>query len=252
MASQHSKYDITLDKSLFVDPTFEKFKKFTEFFPLKYATINSRLFEKLSSSARVLLLQLLAKSYTEAARNFTITDKELLGYRGKSVDELFLELKDSRYLECPEIKENEIKERIQNKIKGTQKKTAKIVSSETTENPSDLSAQKTKLLIATYCEQFKLKYSTNPEIGGKDAGIAKRISKDWTEEKISVYTEAFFNMPDAELTKKRHPLFLFEIKKNEVTVFANSGKFVTNRQATQQDASNSNAILLQKVREGKL
>lgn len=252
MASTYNSYDIVINKELLVDPTFEKVRKFTEFFPIKFETINSRKFERLTNSSQILLLTLVSISYRYLSLNITVNDSQLPKFRRLNVVELFSELNDFGYLECPNIKE--YKEKIENKRKNItpQIPTAKKGSSEPSENLPDLSANKTKQFISKYCELFKIKYGSSPVINGKISGIAKRLSESLGEEKSKLYLEAFFAMPDSLLTKNRHPLAQLEFKLNEVTVFANSGAFVTSRQAQQQDASQSNLSLLQKNRAGLL
>lgn len=112
-------------------------------------------------------------------------------------------------------------------------------------------AQKAKRFIAAYCDRFKLRWGLNAEIKGKEAGIAKRLAKDIGEERLMLYLDAFFAMPDAWLVKTRHPLAAFETKLNEIVVFAGTGNFMTQRQVHQADDSVSNMVLLQQVREGK-
>lgn len=92
---------------------------------------------------------------------------------------------------------------------------------------SDFAKNKGKLFVATYCELFKQKYGVNPEIIGKDAGIAKRLSKDLSEEKIKLIIGAYFALPDAWLVKVKHPMSVIETKLNEITVFIDSGNFTT-------------------------
>lgn len=111
---------------------------------------------------------------------------------------------------------------------------------------------KSQLFISKYCRLFKARYGTNPEMAGKNAGIAERISKNLSEEKIEIYLEAFFRMPDSGLIKSKHPLSFFELKLNEIVVFANSGAFTTQTQARQIDQSASTFDMLQQIREGKL
>lgn len=120
-------------------------------------------------------------------------------------------------------------------------------STQKKENP-----KKANAFIVRYCENFKFRYGSNPVIKGKESGIAKRLAKDLSEEKISLYLDAYFQMPDAYVVKAKHPLSLLETKFNEVTVFAHSGNFMTNKQAQQADDSASNMLLLEKVRRGEV
>lgn len=111
-----------------------------------------------------------------------------------------------------------------------------------------LAASGADKFIAGFCERFKAKYGTNPDITGKEAGIAKRVAKDLSAEKVETYLDAFFSLPDPWLIKRRHPMEAFEAKKNELAVFAQNGEFMTNRQAQQADSVSTNLALLQKVR----
>lgn len=105
--------------------------------------------------------------------------------------------------------------------------------------------------IAGYCERWKIQHGSNPPITGKDAGIAKRVAKDWSCERASHYLDAFFSMPDSYVIRAKHPLELFEMKLKEIAAFADSGNFITRKQAVQADDMASNMILLDKVRKGK-
>lgn len=109
-------------------------------------------------------------------------------------------------------------------------------------------AKKGQLFIAAYCRSFKTRYGFNPEIMPQDARNAKNWVADIPEDKIELYVQAFFAMPDAWLTKVKHPIGVFKNKFNEIIVFANSGKFHTNTQTQQADAFASNALLLDEIR----
>lgn len=112
--------------------------------------------------------------------------------------------------------------------------------------------EKANRFIAAYCERFKLRWKTNPVIKGKEAGIAKRLTKEIPETKQELYLDAFFALPDAWLVKAKHPLSAFDLKLNEVSVFAETGNFHTQRQVRQADDSATNALLLAEIRrEGK-
>lgn len=124
-------------------------------------------------------------------------------------------------------------------------------SSDSLKNPTD-STKKAKAFIAGYCERFKTRYGHNPEVLGKQAGIAKRISKTLSEEKVGLYLDAFFSIPDSWLVKSKHPLELFENKFNEIVVFANSGAFTTKREANQADASVALHTQLEQIRRGEI
>lgn len=127
-----------------------------------------------------------------------------------------------------------------------------ITTQNNAENLSASHSQKTKVFVARYCENFKIRYGSNPIIKGKESGIAKRLAKDLSEEKITLYLDAFFQMPDSFLVKSKHPLALFETKFNEVTVFAHSGQFTTMKQARQVDDAVNTQNILQMIENGEI
>jgi hypothetical protein len=106
--------------------------------------------------------------------------------------------------------------------------------------------------IAAYCQRFKIRWGVNPPIQGKDAGIAGRLAKGLSAEKRDLYLDAYFSMPDAWIVKAKHPINLFETKLNEISVFAQSGEFHTQRQAREADSSATNAMLLAKLERGEI
>jgi hypothetical protein len=106
---------------------------------------------------------------------------------------------------------------------------------------------KAHAFIASYCSLFKERWLVNPQLTGKDAGIAKRLSKDLSEMRLNELLAAYFAMPDAGVAKAKHPLNLFELKLNEIGVFAQTGKFTTRTEAFQADKFANNQILLNEV-----
>lgn len=107
-------------------------------------------------------------------------------------------------------------------------------------------------LIKSYCEAFKSRHGTNPDITKQDAGIAKRLSSTLSQQRIKILLAAYFTMPEAWLQKAKHPLTLFESKLKEVSVFADSGEFVTRKQVQQADSRVNTASMLRMVEEGKI
>jgi hypothetical protein len=106
--------------------------------------------------------------------------------------------------------------------------------------------------IRAYCERFKIRWGVNPPVQGKDAGIAGRLAKGLSAEKRDLYLDAYFSMPDAWVVKAKHPINLFETKLNEISVFAQSGQFHTQRQVREADSSATNAMLLAKIDRGDI
>lgn len=111
-------------------------------------------------------------------------------------------------------------------------------------NKTDIThnTQKTSGFIAAYCDRFFDRYGTNPHIDGKTAGIAKRLAKNMGEERAIQLLDAFFQMPDAELVKSKHPLVKLELKLQEVVVFADSGAFTPRAQASDVDREQADKL----------
>lgn len=111
---------------------------------------------------------------------------------------------------------------------------------------------KSNQFIAAYCERFKVRWGHNPEIFPKHAGIVKALAKTLTLEKFEFYMDAYFLMPDSWVVKAKHPLEFFQLKFNEIQVFAQSGKFMTLRQSQQADDAVAVGDQIQRIRDGKL
>lgn len=110
----------------------------------------------------------------------------------------------------------------------------------------------TRDFVAVYCENFKLRWGTNPVIGGKQSGIARRISQEMTLDRFKILIKAYFEMPDSWLQKTKHPLEGFERKLNEIVVWSERGDFTTMRQVRENDSFSTTAQLLAKIDRGEL
>jgi hypothetical protein len=109
---------------------------------------------------------------------------------------------------------------------------------------------KAQMLIGKYIDAWKAKHGSKPDIMQKDAGIAKRLASALTAERAALLIDAYFEMPESYFIKAKHPLELFESRLKEIAVFADSGSFVTRRQASMFDDAASNMLLLEKVKRG--
>lgn len=85
----------------------------------------------------------------------------------------------------------------------------------------------TKSAVSFYCEQFKSKYKSNPDITGKESGILKTLVKDLGQPRVLKLLEAYFSMPDALVAQRRHDLGTFRLKLTEVGHYADTGAFIT-------------------------
>lgn len=101
--------------------------------------------------------------------------------------------------------------------------------------PSLKLGTETKEVISRYCENWKSKYGSNPDIGGKERGILKTLTKDLGRTRALTLVDAYFAMPDAWLTQRRHDLGTFRIKLTEVGHFADTGSFITRSKVREID-----------------
>jgi hypothetical protein len=161
LAGAQNSYDITLADFLFVDPTFSKAHKYTEFFPLKFKTIDSSKFMKLSASSRSLLVHMVGLSYTQGGPKIALSVLEVPPYRGVSVESLIRELNDYGYLECPYIKEKiKIKE---NNIKTTEPQKAVTVAAPKNNQSVSINllskeVQISQLLVKSWADTYPQEY----------------------------------------------------------------------------------------------
>lgn len=132
--------------------------------------------------------------------------------------------------------------------------TKRSKTSKTKQNVANAKTQevKTNEFISFYIKQFKLRYGAAPPIQGKDTGIAKRLLKEFGLERLTLLLDAYFAMPDAYVLKAKHPLNLFAIKMNEVVVFAETGKFTTQRDARMQDSISTVHSQIERIKRGEL
>jgi hypothetical protein len=118
--------------------------------------------------------------------------------------------------------------------------------------PAELAAPKANEFIALYCQAFKARHNADPVIDGRSAGTAKAIVKTLPQDKWHLYLKAFFTMPDAYLFKAKHPLALFQTKLQEIAVFAQSGNFTTQKQASQIDNQSTIESQIKRIQEGQV
>jgi hypothetical protein len=112
-------------------------------------------------------------------------------------------------------------------------------------------SKKTSEFIRAYTKLWSEKHGARCDITGADQGSAKRLAKGMSAERFVHLLTAYFSMPDAYFLKARHPLPLFETRIKEVATFADSGEYMTQRQASDADAFASNLVLLNQIRRGE-
>lgn len=94
--------------------------------------------------------------------------------------------------------------------------------------------------IARYCEEFRNRYGSNPDITGKDAGIAKRLVKDLGIARALALARAYVEMNDSFFLTKRHDLVTFESNLKAIAVKLDTGQSVNRTQARQQETRDAN------------
>lgn len=94
--------------------------------------------------------------------------------------------------------------------------------------------------IGTYCELWKARYKTNPEMGGKPAGIATRLVKNLGAKRACELVEAYLEMNDSWFVQNRHDLPTLEAKIQAVVIYADTGKTITQGELRQADKAQTN------------
>jgi hypothetical protein len=119
----------------------------------------------------------------------------------------------------------------------------------------DSVGQQIKKLIARYCERWKQTHGdgeASPPIVGKDAGIFARLVKSISADKLLIYLDAYFQMPDGYVIKAKHPVELFESKLKEIAAFSETKKFISQSQVRHIDSAAATGSQLKAIREGRL
>lgn len=106
----------------------------------------------------------------------------------------------------------------------------------------------TQAFIAAYCAVFKARYGFNPPVGGRNAGIAKRIAQA-VGSRAERYIEAYFGMPKAYFLERKHDLSTMEMHLNTIADFAENGRVTTTTQAKAVERRETNAQAFAHLRE---
>ena len=94
--------------------------------------------------------------------------------------------------------------------------------------------------IGLYCELWKSRYKTNPEMGGKPAGVAKRLVKNLGIRRARELVYAYLEMNDIWFIQQRHDLTTLESKLSAVVIYADTGATVTQGELRQADKTQTN------------
>ena len=110
----------------------------------------------------------------------------------------------------------------------------------------------TQDVIARYCELWKIRYGTNPPVGGSASGKFKELVTDHGKEKALQFIEAYLRMPDQWFLTKRHDVWTLLANLNAVAQFIATGKTISRKEIQQFDQAVSNQNTLNALREGKV
>ena len=82
----------------------------------------------------------------------------------------------------------------------------------------------TNRFIAEYKARFREKYGVYPPFGGKEAGIAKRLTHDQPLEKLLHWVQGYFQMRDKWFEVKAHDLATFEQNIGKIATAVETGR----------------------------
>ncbi len=100
--------------------------------------------------------------------------------------------------------------------------------------PSD--AVPVKEFIALYCEVYNQRYSCNPLITGRVAGIAKRLVNDLGLPEATKLIRGYLEIGmDPWITSSKHSLTVLENNIDAVNVYCKTGKYLTRQDAQQRE-----------------
>lgn len=113
--------------------------------------------------------------------------------------------------------------------------------------------ESTQPFIRAYVNAYRARYSSDPLIEGKPAGIARRIVKSIGLARACELIETYLEMNDYVFTQNAHDLVTFEAKLQKIMVKRYTGRSIGHVQAQQienQDA-NQQALQAYRARKGK-
>lgn len=88
----------------------------------------------------------------------------------------------------------------------------------------ELLNKKANLVIASYCDSFKRKYSANPTLDPKDIGQLQRLCKVYGADKLSAMAQVYVQMKDPFFEKRKHDLGTFVSNINKVGLATQTGE----------------------------
>lgn len=104
-----------------------------------------------------------------------------------------------------------------------------------------------KQIVATYCEEWKKRYKSNPTMGGKDIGSLQRLLKDHGLPRAQILVTAYLKMSESFFIRKRHNVMTLSQNIASVGHFADSGQLVTNGSAKSMERAAEYGDLMHQV-----
>lgn len=77
----------------------------------------------------------------------------------------------------------------------------------------------TQAVVAYYCDLFKTAYGKTALVGGKEAGILKRLVKNHGSKRVLELLTVYFEMTDTWFTNKNHDLGTFATNLNKIVAY---------------------------------
>lgn len=142
------------------------------------------------------------------------------------------------YVRTDETNETNETERDETKAAGIQ--VGKEISKPKSGAASEEEGKQVSEFIGLYCELWKSRYKTNPEMGGKPAGVAKRLVKNLGIRRARELVYAYLEMNDIWFIQQRHDLTTLEAKLSAVVIYADTGATVTQGELRQADKTQTN------------
>lgn len=81
-----------------------------------------------------------------------------------------------------------------------------------------------QVFMGQYKSAYKAKYGSSPITGGKDSGIVKRMVRDYPIDRLCLWVQGYFQMPDKWFQTKGHDLATFEQNITKIQTAVDTGR----------------------------
>jgi hypothetical protein len=119
---------------------------------------------------------------------------------------------------------------------------------------SSAASGQTHDLIKLYCDLWMKTYKTSksPPITGKETGIFSKLHKDVGFERAKSLIQAYLRMPDQWFVTKRHDAVTLTANLNAISLFADNGKMISNKEIRELDKKVATQNLLDAIDRGEI